>query len=103
MENKKKNRIIETYKYQSLLGEGSYGKVYLVRANISKKYYAMKTIDINLLNENQKKEALQEARILKKFIKEKKKANSRKKVFSRRSNIRLVYSNMFGSILHSEK
>ena len=39
MENKKKNRIIETYKYQSLLGEGSYGKVYLVRANISKKYY----------------------------------------------------------------
>ena len=67
MENKKKNRIIETYKYQSLLGEGSYGKVYLVRANISKKYYAMKTIDINLLNENQKKEALQEARILKKL------------------------------------
>ena len=67
MENKKKNRIIETYKYQSLLGEGSYGKVYLVRANLSKKYYAMKTIDINLLNENQKKEALQEARILKKI------------------------------------
>ena len=64
---KKKNKITETYKYQSLLGEGSYGKVYLVRANISKKYYAMKTIDINLLNEHQRKEALKEARILKKL------------------------------------
>ena len=65
MENKK--RKMETYKYKALLGEGSYGKVFLVISNITKKYYAMKTIDINQLNEEQKKEALQEAKILKKL------------------------------------
>ena len=65
MENKK--RKMETYKYKSLLGEGSYGRVYLVISNITKKYYAMKTIDITQLNEQQKKEALQEAKILKKL------------------------------------
>ena len=58
---------METYKYKSLLGEGSYGRVYLVISNITKKYYAMKTIDITQLNEQQKKEALQEAKILKKL------------------------------------
>ena len=58
---------METYKYKALLGEGSYGKVFLVISNITKKYYAMKTIDINQLNEEQKKEALQEAKILKKL------------------------------------
>ena len=65
MENKK--RKIETYKYIGLLGEGSYGKVYLVISNSTKKYYAMKTIEISQLNEEQKKEALQEAKILKKL------------------------------------
>ena len=58
---------METYKYKSLLGEGSYGRVYLVISNITKKYYAMKTIDITQLNEQQKKEALQEAKILRKL------------------------------------
>ena len=58
---------METYKYKALLGEGSYGKVFLVISNITKKYYAMKTIDITQLNEQQKKEALQEAKILKKL------------------------------------
>ena len=58
---------METYKYKALLGEGSYGRVYLVISNITKKYYAMKTIDITQLNEQQKKEALQEAKILKKL------------------------------------
>ena len=57
----------ETYKYINFIGEGMYGKVYLVKGTKTKKYFAMKTIDVNNLKENQRKECYFESKILQKL------------------------------------
>ena len=53
------------YKKKKILGEGSYGKAYLVEEIHSKKEYAMKTITISGLNKKEIEDAKKEAKILK--------------------------------------
>ena len=53
------------YKKKKILGEGSYGKAYLVEETHTKKEYAMKTIIISGLNKKEIEDAKKEAKILK--------------------------------------
>ena len=73
----------ETYKYINFIGEGMYGKVYLVKGTKTKKYFAMKTIDINNLKENQRKECYFESKILQKLD----------HIHSKKANLYIKYSN----------
>lgn len=47
-----------------LLGEGSFGKAYLVKRNRDGMMCVMKTIDISKMSETERKEVLQESRLL---------------------------------------
>lgn len=47
-----------------MLGEGSFGKAYLVERKSDKLYCVMKVIDITRMSESEKKETLQEAKII---------------------------------------
>ena len=55
------------YKKKRLLGEGSYGKAFLVEETHTKKEYAMKTIIIKGLSKNEVEDAKKEVKILKKL------------------------------------
>ena len=57
----------EMFTKLNLIGEGSYGKVYLIKDNIDEKYYALKKIDLNLMNEEEKNKATNEVKILQKL------------------------------------
>ena len=48
-----------------LLGEGAYGKAYLVRSNTDRRYCVIKIINIENMTEKEKKDTLTESRILK--------------------------------------
>ena len=56
----------ETYTSKRFLGEGSYGKVYLIQSNLTKIEYVCKNIDLTSLNKENEKSALNEVRVLKK-------------------------------------
>ena len=56
----------ETYTSKRFLGEGSYGKVYLIQSNLTKLEYVCKNIDLTSLNKENEKSALNEVRVLKK-------------------------------------
>ena len=60
----KEREEFEQYTKIKLLGEGSFGKAYLVTRNSDGLQCVMKQIDIGRLSEQQKKETLQEARLL---------------------------------------
>ena len=55
---------LEKYIKQRLLGEGSFGKAYLVRAESTNELFVIKEIDITCMNEAERKETLKEAKIL---------------------------------------
>ena len=54
----------ERYIKVKLLGEGSFGKAYLVRAESSNELYVIKEIDIRSMTADEQKETLKEAKIL---------------------------------------
>lgn len=55
----------QTYQMIKLLGEGAYGKAYLVRSNTDRRYCVIKIINIENMTEKEKKDTLTESRILK--------------------------------------
>lgn len=55
----------QTYRRIKLLGQGAFGKVFLVECLASKVLYVLKQIDLNDLTEEQKKSSFQESTILK--------------------------------------
>ena len=57
----------EAYQKVKLLGEGSFGKAFLVRRVNDGNMCVMKMIDIGRMSEKEKKETLQEARLLEAF------------------------------------
>ena len=64
--NKHKNKYDkETYTQIKILGEGSFGKAYLVRSNLDNKEYVWKNIDLSKFDEKYKKYALDEISVLK--------------------------------------
>ena len=64
MSNKNSNKSPGSYKAIKLLGEGSYGKAYLVENLNDGSQCVIKTIPISDLNEEEKKETCKEATIL---------------------------------------
>jgi NIMA (never in mitosis gene a)-related kinase len=62
----KKETQIETYKRIKLLGQGSYGQVYLIQSTLTGIEYVCKDIDLSFSSEETQKSALQEVKILKK-------------------------------------
>ncbi len=54
----------EKYTRIKLLGEGSFGKAYLVRVNATGEQAVIKEIDLTKVPEAEKREALKEAKIL---------------------------------------
>ena len=59
-----KNLAHEIYTRIKLLGEGSYGKAFLVQSKSNKKYCVIKQLDINLLSPDEKRDAIKESKIL---------------------------------------
>lgn len=57
----------EAYQKVKLLGEGSFGKAFLVRRVKDSLMCVMKMIDMGRMPEKEKKETLQEARLLEAF------------------------------------
>ena len=53
------------YKRVKLLGEGSYGKAYLVKCLSDDSYCVVKQLDISNMSEKEKKETYNEAKVLK--------------------------------------
>ncbi len=64
MQHIKERPEFENYTKIKLLGEGSFGKAYLITRNSDGLQCVMKQIDIGKMSENEKKEVLQEARLL---------------------------------------
>lgn len=64
MQNIKERAEFENYQKGKLLGEGSFGKAYLVTRQSDGLQCVMKQIDIGRMSEKEKKEVLQEARLL---------------------------------------
>ena len=60
----KERQEFEHYTKVKLLGEGSFGKAYLVTRNSDKLQCVQKQIDIAKMSDSQKKEVLQESRLL---------------------------------------
>lgn len=54
----------ELYKRIKLLGEGSFGKAYLVKSLSDDSYCVIKQIDLSKLTEEEKRDTLNEAKIL---------------------------------------
>lgn len=57
----------EVYKKVKTLGEGSFGKAYLVECQSDKSLAVIKQIDITQMPEEEKKETLDEAKIMEAF------------------------------------
>ena len=55
---------LEKYKKLRLLGEGSFGKAYLVKSENTGDLYVIKEIDITQMTEAERQETLKEAKIL---------------------------------------
>ena len=64
IQKKYKTSITESMEMKSVLGQGSFGVVHLVVDKTTKKEYALKTIFIDELNENNKREAWVEIQTL---------------------------------------
>jgi NIMA (never in mitosis gene a)-related kinase 1/4/5 len=64
LRNVKERQEFENYQKQKLLGEGSFGKAYLVKRASDGLMCVMKMIDIHRMSEAEKKEVVQEARLL---------------------------------------
>jgi NIMA (never in mitosis gene a)-related kinase len=64
MQHLKQQEEFEKYKKIKLLGEGSFGKAYLIERMSDKLMCVMKTIDIQRMGEQEKRETLQEAKII---------------------------------------
>lgn len=56
---------IQTYQMIKLLGEGAYGKAYLVRSNNDQSFCVIKIINIENMTEKERKDTLKESTILK--------------------------------------
>ncbi len=56
--------VTESYHKIKLLGEGSFGRAYLVQCLNSGEEAVIKEIDITRMNEQEKKEVLKEAKIM---------------------------------------
>ena len=54
----------ETYKKVSTLGTGSFGTAYLVECQSSHEFAVIKQVDIQQMNDEERKETLREAKIL---------------------------------------
>lgn len=54
----------EVYKKIKLLGEGAFGKAFLVECQSSKELAVIKQVDIGKMSENEKQDTLKEAKIL---------------------------------------
>ena len=67
MQGIKERPEFEAYQKVKLLGEGSFGKAFLVRRVTDSNMCVMKMIDIGRMSEKEKKETLQEARLLEAF------------------------------------
>ena len=63
----KKTQQQPFYKQIKLLGQGSFGKAYLVENTTEKKLYVIKTMILDEMNEKEQKEAYLEAKILEKL------------------------------------
>jgi NIMA (never in mitosis gene a)-related kinase len=64
MHQLKQQEEFEKYKKIKLLGEGSFGKAYLIERMSDRLMCVMKTIDIQRMGEQEKRETLQEAKII---------------------------------------
>lgn len=64
MNHLKEREEFEKYKKIKLLGEGSFGKAYLIERVSDRLMCVMKTIDIGRMSESEKRETLQEAKII---------------------------------------
>lgn len=58
----------EHYKRLKLLGEGSFGKAYLVECVSDKSLCVIKQVDLSKMNDKEKKDTLNEAKILEALI-----------------------------------
>ena len=67
IEKKFKTKPKETYTALNFLGSGGFGEAYLVKSNKSLKNYVMKSINFELLNEENRKYTINEAILLKKI------------------------------------
>jgi NIMA (never in mitosis gene a)-related kinase len=59
--------MVESYSRVKLLGEGSFGKCYLMRCASDQSLCVIKKISLKTLSRNEREEALREAKILEKF------------------------------------
>ncbi len=59
-----KKKSYESYKKVSTLGVGSFGTAYLVQCQSDQAYAVIKQIDISEMSEEERRETLQEAKIL---------------------------------------
>ena len=64
VESKKPAKAFETYKKVSTLGVGSFGTAYLVECQSDKSLAVIKQIDIAQMSEEERRETLDEAKIL---------------------------------------
>ena len=64
MKNVKEKMEFEHYTKIKLLGEGSFGKAYLVERNSDKLQCVMKQIDIGKMSDKEKREVVQESKLL---------------------------------------
>ena len=64
MQNIKERPEFEEYSKVKLLGEGSFGKAFLVRRVKDGNQCVMKMIDIHRMSEKEKREVVQEAKLL---------------------------------------
>ncbi len=62
--NKKPAKAFETYKKVSTLGVGSFGTAYLVQCQSNNSFAVIKQIDIQAMSEEERRETLNEAKIL---------------------------------------
>ena len=62
--SKKPAKTFETYKKVSTLGVGSFGTAYLVECQSDRSYAVIKQIDIAQMSEEERRETLNEAKIL---------------------------------------
>ena len=58
-------KVKETYTAKKFLGKGGFGEAYLVKSNMTKKNYVMKSINFELLDEKNKLYTINEAILLK--------------------------------------
>ena len=54
----------ELYKRIKLLGQGSFGKAYLVQSLSDNSYCVIKQLDLSAMNEQEKRDTLNEAKVL---------------------------------------